>query len=73
MTAAGWPSDAALDAAAQVLADGRAARDALTPRKAAEAAFVPGGMSVDQIEQLIRQQRDEARAEAAARTAGRSA
>lgn len=51
------PCDAALDAAAQTYVDAVARRDALSPRDAATAAYVPGGPSVDEIEDDIRQMR----------------
>lgn len=46
-----------LDAAARVLAEGCAAQDARTPREAAEAAWIPGGPPVDELEQTIRADR----------------
>lgn len=46
------------DEAAQVLVDACARRDAMSPREAAEAAHSPGDpLSVDDLEQLIREQR----------------
>jgi hypothetical protein len=50
------------------LAEARAARDALTPRAAAEAAYYPGHRlgSIDAIEALIIRQRDQAVEAAAA-------
>lgn len=51
------PSDAALDAAAQTYVDAVARRDALSPRDAATAAYVPGGPSIDQLETEIRAMR----------------
>lgn len=59
-----WPEARA--AAARALRAGRAARDAMTPRDAAEAAHTPGGLSVDALEVLIRRHRAEARAYAPA-------
>lgn len=47
----------AIDAAAQVLADVRARMAALTPRQAAEEAYVPGGPSVDDLEAKIQELR----------------
>lgn len=48
----------AIAGAAMVLAQARARRDALSPRKAAEAAWYSGHpMSVDEIEALIIRQR----------------
>ncbi|WP_354643953.1 hypothetical protein [Kitasatospora camelliae] len=57
---------AAIRGAAIVFAEARAARDALTPRQAAEAAYYPGHRlgSVDAIEQLIIRQRQQAAAKA---------
>jgi hypothetical protein len=59
---------AAIRGAALVLAEARTARDALSPRRAAEAAYRPGHRlgSVDAIEAfIIRQRRDaELRAQA---------
>lgn len=55
--------DRAVKAAGQILSRARAERDSLPPREAAERAYVVGGMSVDEIEALIRQHRAEARAE----------
>lgn len=52
--------DEALDDAAQILVDACARRDALSPRAAAEAAYVPGGKSVDELERLIRERRTHA-------------
>lgn len=54
----------AIRGAAIVLAEARAARDALSPRAAAEAAFYPGHRlgSVDAIEALIIRQRAAAEA-----------
>jgi hypothetical protein len=48
------PSDEALDRAAQTYVDGHARQDARTPREAAEAAHVPGGPSIDELEARIR-------------------
>lgn len=42
---------------AQILVDACARRDAMTPREAAEAAYSPGGPSIDELEQLIREDR----------------
>lgn len=52
----------AIKAAGYALAVARAKRDALSPRKAAEAAWYPGHRlgTVEAIEQLIVQQREEA-------------
>lgn len=44
-------------AAGRALAAGRARRDSLSPRQAAEEAYVPGGPSVEQLEARIRAQR----------------
>lgn len=52
--------------AAQVLADARAHRDSLTPEQAADEAYVPGGMPVEEIAALIRCHRAEARSRVAA-------
>jgi hypothetical protein len=53
---------AAIRGGAIILAEARAARDALSPRQAAEAAYRPGHRlgSIDAIEALIIQQRREA-------------
>lgn len=58
----------AIHGAAIVLAEARAARDTLTPRAAAEAAYYPGHRlgSVDAIEALIIRQRAAAQAAHAA-------
>lgn len=60
----------AIRAAALILVEARAERDALSPRAAAEAAWYPGHslVTVDAIEALIIRQRNEA--EAAAFAAG---
>lgn len=55
-------SEARIRAAGRILAAARRERDALPPREAAEAAYTPGGMSVDDIEALIIRHRAEARA-----------
>ena len=47
----------AIIAAGRALAGAIARRDALSPRAAAEEAFVPGGPSVEEIEQRIRARR----------------
>ena len=51
----------AIDGAAQILADARARLATLTPRQAAEEAYVPGGPSVDELETRIRALHDRAR------------
>ena len=56
----------AISEAAQILADARAHRDALTPEQAAAEAYVPGGLPVDEIAALIRRHRAEARGRVAA-------
>ena len=53
------PSPAAIASAGRALAAGRARRDALPAREAAQEAYVPGGPTVDDLEQLIRRQRGE--------------
>ncbi|OLT27780.1 hypothetical protein BJF83_17505 [Nocardiopsis sp. CNR-923] len=63
-----WPD--ARDAAARAWRAGRIARDSMSPREAALAAYSPGGLPVEQIEALIIQHRAEARA---ARDAQRAA
>jgi hypothetical protein len=45
--------DDAIAAAGQILTDARALRDSLTPREAAEAAYRPGGPSIDELENRI--------------------
>lgn len=62
-----WPE--ARDAAARAWRAGRIARDSMSPRAAAEAAYSPGGLSVDALEQPIIQERKEARAELQAKRA----
>ncbi|GIH76172.1 hypothetical protein [Planobispora longispora] len=57
------PFDQALTEAAQIFADARRRRDSLTPEQAAAEAYVPGGRSVEELTELIRAQRAEARAE----------
>jgi len=47
----------AVTAAGTVLARARAALDERTPREAAEAAYVPGGPTVEQLEAQIRERR----------------
>ena len=47
----------AIAAAGRVLADGIAEQLSRTPNEAAEAAYVPGGPSVDELEDRIRAQR----------------
>ncbi len=49
--------DEALDAAAACLAQARADQAARSPREAAEAAWSPGGPSVNEIEAEIRADR----------------
>ncbi len=49
--------DEALDSAAACLAQARADQAARTPREAAEAAWRPGGPSVDDLEAEIRHDR----------------
>lgn len=61
--------DQAVSAAARILGRARAKRDALSPEEAAGRAYVPGGPSVEEIAELIRQHRAEARAEQAERAA----
>lgn len=55
--------DQRISAAARILGRARAERDALPAREAAEAAYVPGGPSVDELEALILRQRAEALAQ----------
>jgi hypothetical protein len=45
--------DECIAAAGRALAEALQERDALTPRQAAEAAWRPGGPSVDELEQRI--------------------
>ncbi|GAA4100740.1 hypothetical protein [Nonomuraea soli] len=54
--------DTLLGEAAQIFADARARRDALTPEEAAAEAYVPGGLSLEDLTEKIRRQRQEARA-----------
>jgi hypothetical protein len=54
-----------LAAAGAALAEAVAEFEARTPREAAEAAYRPGGPSVEELEARIRAQRDTARTEAA--------
>jgi hypothetical protein len=54
--------DAAISAAAQILARARHRRDSLPPEEAAELAYVPGGPSREEIAEMIRQQRARAKA-----------
>jgi hypothetical protein len=49
----------AIQAAGQAIAAGRAMRDSLSPRAAAEAAWTPSGPSLDELEAMIRAQRGE--------------
>lgn len=56
--------DERIAAAARILGRARARRDALPARQAAEAAYVPGGPSVDELEALILRHRAEAAAQA---------
>jgi len=49
--------DQAVQEAGAALARARAAQAELTPRQAAEAAFLPGGPSVDELEARIRARR----------------
>lgn len=58
--------DEAIAAAGRALADAIARRDALPPRAAAEEAHVPGGPSIDELEQRIRARRAAQRAPVAA-------
>lgn len=46
-----------LRAAGRALAEARAICAGMTPREQAEAAYQPGGKSIDELEDLIRQQR----------------
>lgn len=46
--------------AGRILAAARERRDSLTPREAAQAAHVPGGPTVDQLEAQIRADRRQA-------------
>lgn len=48
-----------IQTAAEILVRSCTEQDARSPREAAEAAFVPGGPSVDDLEQRIHQQRHE--------------
>jgi hypothetical protein len=52
--------DEAIAAAGRVLANARARQGALTPREAAEEAYVPGGPPVDELEARIRRRREQA-------------
>lgn len=54
--------DQAIAAAARVLGRARSRRDSMSPREAAEAAYTPGGPSVEELEALIVRFRAEARA-----------
>ena len=51
------PSPEAVRNAGRVLAEARAIRDSLSPREAAEQAYEPGGRSVDELEDVIREMR----------------
>jgi len=51
------PRQQAISAAGRVWAAGCARQAALTPREAAEEAYVPGGPSVDELERRIRRRR----------------
>lgn len=54
----GRPSQAAINAAGHTLALGRASRDRMTPREAAEAAWHPGNpFTVDELEDRERARR----------------
>ncbi|MGW0805246.1 hypothetical protein [Nonomuraea sp. NPDC002799] len=59
----------AITEAARILAEARARRDALPARQAAIEAHVPGGPSVEELTQLIQQQRHRARMKATATAA----
>lgn len=48
--------------AGRILSEGRALRDSLPAEEAARLAFVPGGLSVEELTALIEQHRAEARA-----------
>ncbi|MEU8195200.1 hypothetical protein AB0C10_15610 [Microbispora amethystogenes] len=52
----------ALASAGRLLAQARAARDILPVHEAARRAYRPGGRPVEELEDLIRAQRDRARA-----------
>jgi hypothetical protein len=52
----------ALAAAGRVLAEARVRRDSLSPEEAAQAAYVPGGRSVEELTAIVREQRRRARA-----------
>ncbi|WP_433465741.1 hypothetical protein [Spirillospora sp. CA-128828] len=54
----------AIDATAQILADVRHRIATLTPRQAAEEAYVPGGPSIEELETKIRRLRAQSRAAA---------
>ena len=53
----GRPSPEAIARAGRALAEGRARDDAMSPRDLAEAAYQPGGLSVDELEARIRARR----------------
>jgi hypothetical protein len=55
----------AIGGAARVWAAACARQSALSPRQAAEEAYVPGGPSVDELEERIRRRREQAAAPAA--------
>lgn len=58
------PADVAAKVA-QIAVDACAERDAMTPREAAEAAYCPGGPSLDELEHRIRADRERRRTGAA--------
>lgn len=62
--------DQACAAAGAVLSEARALRDSLPARQAAELAYVPGGLSIEELTALIEQHRAEARAAMDAGMAG---
>lgn len=49
--------DDAIERAGRLIAAGRAEQAQRTPREAAEAAYQPGGKSIDELEDIIRTQR----------------
>lgn len=57
--------DEHIAAAARTWGRARARRDSLPPEEAAREAYMPGGPSVEEIAELIRQHRAEARAQQA--------
>lgn len=58
--------DQAVAEAARIYAEATAHQATLTAREAAIEAYVPGGRSVDELEDMIRRLRERARSEAAA-------